>query len=241
MVSCAMGSNWMPLSPEHQSHQPCRAAVHATPRKSTLSVSRGSARRCRVESPLQEHDPLWCVYRSLLPCQVEAEVASVSAERLLPVSTKTDNLVDGACDPLAAATGQHSLLRSPLHCPPLCAARRRDSYKPVGGSQAGLSDRIPPTTQGSGPHSSLSHLRGLRQFPTGRWSFFLARFGKGSLNIPLVEARFRSRSVQSQLCASLRRQGHHGDTARPPVLLPLQACLGILLSLHLLMIELSAR
>ena len=39
-------------------------AVYSIPRKSTLSVSLGNALRCRVESPLQEHDPLRSEYRT---------------------------------------------------------------------------------------------------------------------------------------------------------------------------------
>ena len=49
----------------------------------------------------------------------------------------------------------------------------------------------PPTS----PTRDVSHLRRLRQLRTRRWPFFLARFGKESLNIPLVEARFRTRFV----------------------------------------------
>ena len=63
-------------------------AVYAIPRKSTLSVSLGNAPRCRVESPLQVRDPLRSEYRTLLPSQVDAEVALVTTERLLPVSRK---------------------------------------------------------------------------------------------------------------------------------------------------------
>ena len=63
-------------------------AVYSIPRKSTLGVSLGNALRCRVESPLQDHDPLRSEYRTLLPSQVEAEVAVVSTERLLLVSRK---------------------------------------------------------------------------------------------------------------------------------------------------------
>ena len=85
-------------------------AVYATLRKSTLSVSLENARRCRVESPLQEHDPLRREYR-LLPSQVEPEVAGVSTERLLPVSAKTDNLVGGACDVSHSTNGKNSVLQ----------------------------------------------------------------------------------------------------------------------------------
>ena len=67
-------------------------AVYSIPHNSTLSVSLGNAPRCRVESPLQEHDPLRSEYRTLLPSPVEAEVAVVSTERLLPVSRKDRHL-----------------------------------------------------------------------------------------------------------------------------------------------------
>ena len=96
-------------------------AVCAIPRKSTLSVSLGNARRCRVESPLQEHDPFRREYR-LLPSQVETEIAGDSTERLLRVSAKTDNLVDSACDASHSTNGKNSVLQY-VHNLPMSTSR----------------------------------------------------------------------------------------------------------------------